>query len=135
MMMMIVILITVIINHAHLVISAPEQHIHHVISRKMRRQQVALVEEAAAEDIELSGQVIEVLAVVLEVSSLKLTQGIVNLRKKIKPNYRVPLPSVLIELYFMFTLVVNLYLKAISQGVNRKGNRNQNSEGEGISNF
>ena len=52
----------------------------------MRCQQVALVEEAAAENIELSWQIIEVLAVVLEVSRLKLTQGIVNLEDKI--SYR-----------------------------------------------
>ena len=61
-------------------IAAPEQHIHHVISRKVRRQQVALVKQAAAENVELPWQIIEVLTVVLEVRSLKLTQGIVNLK-------------------------------------------------------
>ena len=44
------------------------------------------MKQAASEDIELSGQIIEVLAVVLEVGRLKLTQGIVNLGTK---NYNV----------------------------------------------
>ena len=71
----------------HLVISTPEQHIHHVISRKVRRQQVALMKQAATEDIELSGKVIEVLTVVLEVSRLKLAQSIVNLEDRNSYKY------------------------------------------------
>ena len=37
------------------------------------------MKQTTAEDIELPGQVIELLAVVLEVSSLKLAEGVVNL--------------------------------------------------------
>ena len=70
-------------DRPHLVITAPEQHIHHVISRQVRGQQVALVKQAASENIELPGKIIKVLAVVLEVCRLKLTQGIINLEKNI----------------------------------------------------